>query len=290
MNTEPQVETVPEIPVRVSVSAPAREPDAVTVAYIHGNHEYGDLVTHSWHMSLTELVAWDLQHDGRVIRGGWIAVRCGTDGLPDSRNSAIQQFLENRDSQWLCWIDTDMGFQPDMIDCLVEAADAETRPVIGALCFSWKETGIDGMGGYRCEPRPTIFDWKTIDNETGFVGRASYPPNTLVRCGATGSAAILIHRSVLESMREQYGQNWYSRIPNPSTGGNLIGEDLSCCVRLGAMNVSLHVHTGIPTSHHKSAWVSELDFFAYTAGKAALKEQVEMEAEAAEIVSDEVSI
>jgi len=284
-----ETETATVIPVEDSAETLVQESDAVTVAYVHGNHEYGDLVTHSWHMSLTELVAWDLQHEARVIRGGWIAVRCGTDGLPDSRNSAIQQFLENRDSQWLCWIDTDMGFQPDMIDRLVEAADPKTRPVIGALCFSWKETGIDGMGGFRCEPRPTIFDWKTIGDETGFVGRASYPPNMLIRCGATGSAAILIHRSVLERMREQYGQNWYSRIPNPSTGGNLIGEDLSFCVRLGAMNYPLHVHSGIPTSHHKSAWISELDFYAYTAGKAALKEQMETSAEAEAItVSEEV--
>lgn len=266
---------------RVNGKSPVTAPDfdsgAVTVAYVHGNHEYGDLVTHSWHVSLTELVAWDMSHEMRVIRGGWIAVRCGTDGLVEARNKAIIEFLRDRNSEWLCWIDTDMGFEPDMIDRLVEATGASERKVIGALCFSWRETKPDGMGGFRCEPRPTIFDWRTIGDETGFIGRRVYEPNALMQCGGTGSAAILIHRSVLLAILDKFGPVWYDRIPNPTPGmdAKLIGEDLSFCMRVGAVGVPMFVHTGVPTTHHKSAWVGEMDYMIYFAGQNAMNEPSE---------------
>ena len=56
------------------------EPDAVTVAYLHP-----DEVAHSWHMSLVELLGWDFAHDGRVARGGWLAMGCSAGGLVTAR-------------------------------------------------------------------------------------------------------------------------------------------------------------------------------------------------------------
>jgi hypothetical protein len=229
---------------------------AVTLAYVHDVE-----VSHSWHVSLIELVGHDISNERRLIRGGWIAIRCGTDSLAEARNKAVRIFLDERSAEWFLWVDTDMGFQPDMMERLVSAADPAERPVVGALAFSYKELSPDGMGGYRCEPRPTILDWRTIGEESGFIGRMSYPSNSLIQCGGTGSAAILIHRSALEKVRAESGDHWYDRISNPSTGGNLIGEDLSFCVRLGAVGIPVFVHTGVRTSHHKDVWVSEPNYW-----------------------------
>ena len=248
-------------PAGIEAVPPSPADGGVTVAYVH---DVG--VSHSWHMSMIELVGHDLGAEGRILRGGWIAVRCGTDSLAEARNKAVAEFLDERDAEWLFWVDTDMGFLPDVVDQLVAAADRDARPIVGALCFAWKETGTDAMGGYRCSPRPTIYDWKTKYGETGFLGRTTYPPNALVQCSATGSAAILIHRDVLAAMRASFGDQWYDRIPNPSTGGNLIGEDLSFCMRAGAMGVPVFVHTGVPTTHHKDVWVGEVDYMTYSAG------------------------
>jgi len=228
---------------------------AVTVAYVHSNE-----VAYSWHHSLIELLGHDIASDGRLMRGGWIGIRCGTDGLPQSRNKAVKIFLDERDAEWLFWIDTDMGFEPDIIDRLVEAADPVKRPIVGALCFSNREDRADGLGGWRTRPTPTIFDWVKLDNEQmGFTIRWGYPGNTLVRCAGTGAAAVLVHRSVFVRMQEQYGPVWYDRVPNTSTG-QLVSEDLSFCLRAGAMNIPVHVHTGVPTSHFKPIWLAETDY------------------------------
>jgi hypothetical protein len=234
-----------------------RSRGVVSIAYVHDNE-----VSHSWHMSLMQLLGHEMQGGCSHTLGAWLAMRCGTDALSDARNKSIAEFLDNKDSEWLLWLDTDMGFEPTLLDSLLEVASAEERPVVGALAFSWKEIGPDGMGGYRCTPRPVVLDWQTVGEESGFLGRSTYPVNSLIQCGATGSAAILIHRTALERVRKEFGDNWYTRTPNPSTGGNLMGEDISFCVRLAALGIPLYVHTGVRTSHHKSVWISEPDFWS----------------------------
>jgi GT2 family glycosyltransferase len=226
----------------------------VCLAYVHGNH-----VSHSWEQSKLDMIGWDAQHEQRLIRGGWIGVRYGTGGLIAARNEAASQFLAGN-AEWLLWTDTDMGFAPDTADRLVDAADPAARPIIGALCFAWRETATDGTSGFRCEPAPTIFDWVEVkDGASGFLGRRDYPINQLVQCAGTGAACILIHRTVLERVHEKY-RTWYERVPNPDLG-QLTGEDLSFCLRAGSLGFPIHVHTGIKTTHHKELWVGERDYW-----------------------------
>lgn len=245
---------------------------AVTVAFVHSNE-----VTYSWHHSMVELIGFDMASHGRVLRGGYVAMRAGTDGIVEARNTAVRQFLSDDIADWLMWVDTDMGFPLDTVDRLFDAADPTERPIVGALCFSQRETTTDGIGGWRCSATPTIFDWATVDvydeasdatqslrtkigEQQGFAVRWDYPANTVTRCSGTGSACVLIHRSVFEAIETKFGPAWYNRVPNMTTG-QLISEDLSFCVRAGALDIPVHVHTGVRTSHQKRVWLAEEDYW-----------------------------
>lgn len=230
--------------------------ESVCVAYVHPED-----VSYSWHRSLIELVGHDLANFGRVVAGGWLAVSYGADGLVAARNKAAKTFLEERPAaDWLLWLDTDMGFAPDTADRLLAVADPKTRPVVGALCFAYKQLSGDGMGGWHAAPRPTIFDWVADGAEQGFQGRTTYPVNELVQCAGTGAACILVHRSVFERIRAELGEVWYDRALNPVTRG-YFSEDLSFCMRLGVVGLPLFVHTGVRTSHAKRTYVSEEDYW-----------------------------
>lgn len=234
------------------------EPAAVTIAYVHANE-----VAHSWHLSLLDLVGWDMAHSGHVMRGGWIGIRCGTDGLPAARNEAAVRFLST-DAEWLFWIDTDMGFAPDTVDQLLAVADPAERPIVGALCFAQRELTTDGTSGYRVKAAPTIYDWVNTADKQGFMTRQTYEPGAVQRCSGTGSAAILIHRTVFERIREAYGPVWYNRAPDPKPDPDgivrMMGEDLSFCMRAGTLNIPVHVHTGVKTTHLKQVWLAEDDY------------------------------
>lgn len=229
--------------------------DAVAVAYVHS-----DEVFYSWHHSMTQLLAYDASNNGRIWVGGYVAIRGGTDGLAHARNTAVAEFLKDSTAAWLWWIDTDMGFLPDTVDRLLEVADPTERPIVGALCFANRETENDGMGGRRSVVTPVVLDWKTIDGESGFDVRWDYPRDTVTRVDGVGMACVLIHRSVLERIRNEFGPNWYSRARNPSTN-TLISEDLSFCVRASALEVPIHVHTGVKTTHAKRTWLAEEDYW-----------------------------
>lgn len=225
---------------------------SVCLSYVHSNE-----VAHSWHQSVLDLYAWDLGHHGHIVRGGYLAMRCGTGGLVEARNQVAQQFLEG-DAEWLFVVDSDMGFTPDTLDRLLDAADPVHRPIVGALCFAQRETQRDGMSGFRCAPRVTILDLVDTGQGKRFAGRAEWPPGAVVQCAATGMACIVIHRSVLERLRREHGPRWFDRIPGPD---GLLGEDVSFCVRAGAAEIPVFVHTGVRTTHLKQLWLSEQDFW-----------------------------
>jgi hypothetical protein len=239
--------------------------DAVTVAYCHTSE-----VAYSWHKSLIDLIGYDMANQQRVIRGGWLAMKCSALGLIDGRNNAVRQFLELDESDWFWWIDTDMGFAPDTVDQLLAAADPTERPIVGGLAFAMLQTGPDGAGGYRTVPRPTLFDWVKTGEKESFQGRASYPTNSLVQVAGTGAACVLIHRSALAAVGEKFG-TWYDQIRNPSTG-EVLGEDLSFCLRATAAGYPIFVHTGVRTTHFKSMWLAEADYWAQALAHPATEE------------------
>lgn len=234
------------------------DPDSVVcLAYV-----YQEQIEYCWHYSMVEMFGYDLSHHGRVISGGFVAIHHGTDGLVQARNMAVLTFLtEKSHANWMLWIDTDMGFPPDTADVLLEAADPVTRPIVGALCFAQRQIAPDGLGGWTCRAQPTIFDWKVIGTQSGFVARLDYERDTVTRVSGTGSACVLIHRSAFERIQLRYGQSWYSRIPNHSVG-EMTSEDLSFCMKAGACDIPVHVHTGVKVTHRKSLWLGEREYDA----------------------------
>lgn len=227
--------------------------DTVALGYV-----YDTEVAYSFHAGVRDMLLLDATMHGRLMRGGYLACRYGTGGIVGARNKVAGQFLTDTDADWLFWLDTDMGFEPDTLERLLEVADPVERPIVGALCFAQKEIASDGKAGFRCAPRATILDWRPLDGKRQFVGRAHYPVNSLVRCSGTGAACVVIHRTVLEKIHDEHGPTWYDPI---HTDDGPIGEDLSFCARAGALGFPVHVHTGVRTSHLKNTWVAEEDWW-----------------------------
>lgn len=226
----------------------------VLVAWLHS-----EWVAHSWFTSLMNVV----MSEPRV--GPYIAMKCGTDGLVAARNMTVRQFLDHpARPDWLFWVDTDMGFMPDTVSRLLEVADPETAPIVGALCFANKEMQTDGYGGYRCTAVPTIYRWVELpDGKNGFLPIYDYTPGEVTPVAATGSACILIHRSAFEKVEAGFPKGelnrWYTRLTNPTTG-QVIGEDMSFCYRAAQAGLPMFVHTGVKTTHLKPIWLQEADY------------------------------
>lgn len=227
----------------------------VVLAYLHPNQ-----VGHNFHQSLLRMVMFDMANGQRL--GQYLTMRAGSGGIVEARNEVWDQFmaLDSR-PEWCLWIDADMGFDCDALHQLLEVADPVERPIVGALCFAWKEVQPDGLGGYHCVARPTIFDWiEHPDGHKRFTGVDDYPRGEVVKCAGTGTAFLLVHRTVIEKVAESVDEQgrWFDRLKG--SDGSRLGEDISFCVRAASAGFPIHVHTGVVTNHLKELWVQDSVF------------------------------
>lgn len=217
--------------------------DTVAVAHLHP----GRLSTH-FQGSLDRLY----RHDPAV---GFPPLRIkSTLHLAPARNTVVRMFLDSTTHDWLLMLDADMGFAPDVAERLRAAADPEDRPMVGALCFTSDQTAVLADHTVQSYVHPTIYQQVEDAGRSSLVPlRSGYPANALVECAGTGAACVLMHRGMLDRMRQAYGEHWYSPIVDES-GLVGFGEDLAFCIRARQLGVPVFVHTGVRTCHEKTAY------------------------------------
>jgi GT2 family glycosyltransferase len=209
--------------------------DHAVIGYVHGGTVRAEFAA--------SLLA--VAMEGKTAIDAVIAVGSGPN-ISTARNMVARSFLEERDAPWLFMCDTDMWFPADTVDRLIAAADPVERPVTGGLCFS---QNTDGGGG---EPYSTMYEPVERDGELAFVRYKKWPEDACVRVGATGAAALLIHRSALEAVEKISPDRAAPWFRETAIGGALVGEDLTFCLRCAKAGVPVHVHTGVHVGHMKT--------------------------------------
>lgn len=235
-----------------AVNLPQRGTGLVEIAYLHPGE-----VSECFHASLVETITHDalgrcrLQHPDRA---GLSATISGAGRLATGRNQAVRRFLDGSAAEWLCFIDADMGWEADAIDRLLDTADPDDAPVVGALCFGLRKAGTGPSNAMRSAPFPTLYSW-----HEGFDCVYEWDRGQVVTVDGTGAAFLLTHRSVLEDIRTEDGDVWFDNLPQPGgEPGDWMGEDLSFCYRLHQRHISVKVDTSVVASHHKGGfWIDE---------------------------------
>jgi GT2 family glycosyltransferase len=170
--------------------------------------------------------------------------------ISTARNLIADDFLR-RPTPWLLMVDTDMVWAPDALTRLIQAADPVERPLVGALCYS------PSAG----ETRPTMYEiTQKPTGELAFAHRETWTEGTLARVTATGTGFLLIHRYALERVRDTSldpAAPWFreSAVGAPLS---LMGEDMTFCLRAGAANIPVYVHTGVQVGHMKPVMLGKV--------------------------------
>ena len=174
--------------------------------------------------------------------------------LARTRNTIVAQFLDGTDAAWLWMIDTDHRVPTAAFDQLVDAAHDSAYPVVAGLCFAaWPSDGP------YPRPIPCAYDY----TDGSFVPIASIEPRALHRVDGVGTGSLLIHRGVLQQMREDAHDgyaDWCWFADGPIGDGRWLSEDLTFCRRLTERGVPIHVHTGAVFAHHKQHWESDITY------------------------------
>lgn len=209
----------------------------VVITYPHAHR-----VSHNFTFSLLREVRYT-QHDVDIQ-----PQRCYPgDDLAMGRNRSVSNFLET-DASHLWTLDTDMGVGAGALDALAARCTPAT-PVVSALYRVVHEHGDDGMGAPEALTQvPAAYAFR----DGGMIETyTEYSDGMAVE--AVGAGCMMLHRSVLEQMRERYyGPEWFTCYERD---GVLMGEDISFCGRLREMEVPIILDTTVPTTHHKAIWV-----------------------------------
>jgi len=176
----------------------------------------------------------------------------GSGLLSKMRNRVVKAFLDNTDSDWLLMIDTDEQLDTEAFDLLCQTAHDKERPVVSALVFA----AFDAHKYLYPKPVPAIFQ----DVPEGFLPLFKYDRNAVFQIDACGTGCLLIHRSVLEKIREMadphQGKDWCWFWDGP-VDGNWISEDLLFSRRIRQLGFPIHVNTAAVLPHQKSYWLDE---------------------------------
>lgn len=243
--------------VRVKPTAPKPRFAAgkVIVGYLHPGQVEGGFMR-----SCLNLLAYDgLKHRRLFDGGGFIEYQAGAN-LSAPRNALVKQFMA-LSAEWLLMIDSDMTFEPDALDRLVGKADPAERPIVGGLCF-----GLEADGTHT----PTLFDIFKGPDGGPEVGRyREWEIDSLMKVGGTGTAFLLIHRTVFErfdAFEPAEGVTAFNKtfpyFQETEYFGKPIGEDLTFCFRAGFLDIPVHVDTGCHIGHIKTR---VLNFASYIA-------------------------
>lgn len=170
--------------------------------------------------------------------------------LHHGRNELTKAFLEQTKAKWLLCLDSDMVFDADhVVEMLRTVRDHPQVKILGGLTWICQD------------PRPGPENmksnlWSHVGKpEDATVGAVTkFPMNALVTVAATGAACLLIHREVFEKVgaltpKPQWWNHLQMEMPNGDV--DMLGEDISFCVKARDCEYEIFVHTGIEFGHTK---------------------------------------
>lgn len=161
--------------------------------------------------------------------------------IANARNDIVRHFLAT-EAEWLLQVDADMNFDPEDLLRLLEAADPQDRPILGAMCA--------GTGQLRAGD-PVLAEAGWLDAGGAYPVLAE-PTGDVIEVDFTGAGMLLMHRSVFPTIaaaQPSVVAPWFAEAEH---NGRLDGEDWEFCRRARAAGIPVHVHSGVCIGHLKS--------------------------------------
>ena len=180
------------------------------------------------------------------------AMRVQGNQIGRQRQTLFDTWLDNSDSEWLLWVDSDIALTSDALQKVWQAADSVERPVVSGVYFISKENESSLM-----TPYPAVFNF--TDNPNVIAYLHPLPANTIIKAGCAGFGFLLMHKSVGLTMRKNLAPRT-GFFNETGVGEGFISEDIHFFTAMQEAGIPLHVHTGAVVKHMKR-FAFDLEFY-----------------------------
>lgn len=164
----------------------------------------------------------------------------------DARNSLARQAITEK-YDYVLWLDSDMEFEPDLLDRLKQDMDEYNADMVCAFYVTRKP-----------KIKPVIFEKCGYDHVAGsneVIPYAKtyydYPRDSVFPVEACGFGGVLMKTSLLQDVEQKYG------LPFAPILG--FGEDLSFCLRVRDMGKEILCDSRIKMGHVGNHTFTEVD-------------------------------
>lgn len=153
----------------------------------------------------------------------------------DSRNNITATAI-NKGYDRVLWLDSDMEFQPDLLEKLTADMNSENLEYVSALYFKRK-----------IPTSPVVYEKLEYGRTEEGILRAKghtyydYPREQLFECAGSGFGAVLVSVKLMQDVWDHYGPPF-----DPMTQ---LGEDLSFCWRVGQLGRKMWCDSRIKAGH-----------------------------------------
>jgi hypothetical protein len=181
------------------------------------------------------------------------------------RQSLFDYWADKIKSDWILWVDSDIVIDISIVVQLLEAADANKRPIVSGVYFISKES--EGTLG---NPMPAIF---TEINETTIRHLHPLPKDELVKIDSAGMGLVLMHKSIVPRLREVFpNQSLFAEIEN--LGDKYVGEDIVFFQKVKKAGIPVFAWTGALVKHMKR-FSFDFDYYALYWGMEHIKQKIQ---------------
>jgi len=171
--------------------------------------------------------------------------------LARTRNIIVKNFLDQSNADWLLMVDSDQTLPVDVFDLLIETAHKDDRPIVAGLVFAaFYEDNL-------LRPVPAIYN---LSADGQMLPIDDYPKNAIFEIDGAGTGCLLVHRTVLQAMRENASPNqgsdwcWFF---DGALDGRWFSEDLLFCRKATALGFHIFANSSAILAHHKQFWLDE---------------------------------
>lgn len=202
--------------------------------------------------TLNDLILWDQRIGRQHLHPAHPTIwTVGATQVVNARNTLVDKFL-TYDSDWLLMLDDDQLYPHDLLEYLIESADPVERPIVGVPVWRLASNGDGG-------PTRVTHNVMDLHESGGFVEWTEpFPEHSVIQVAAVGTGCLLVHRKVLEDMRDWcdergHGRRWCWFRHNVYQPADMSeGEDLYFCRVAGLMGVPVYITTFTTLQHVKS--------------------------------------
>lgn len=165
-----------------------------------------------------------------------VEVKIHTGSLVYLAREILAAYAINNEFDYVLWLDSDMVFQPDMLERMIE----DDVDMVAGLFFQRR---------IPCDP--AIWS-KIVCGESGEKHDEryyEYPENSLFEIDACGMAAVLVKGEVIRKVYDTYQRTF-----EPISG---YGEDISFCIRAKNCGYQLWCDSRIKVGHRGFTFITE---------------------------------